>query len=143
MSTIDRTNRRILALLRADARMGASAIGAAIGLSRQAVQARIKTLEDSGVIRGYHADIAPDAGVHAVTWLKLASQPCDAALDWLSGLQGITALYSLSGEWDVLAHVSLPEAADLSALNDVIGTSPLVARHHSQIVLRHRTVTPT
>jgi Lrp/AsnC family transcriptional regulator, leucine-responsive regulatory protein len=136
-SASDLTNRRILALLRADARIGASAIGQAIGLSRQAVQTRIKAMEDAGLIRGYHAEVTDDgASLHAVISLRLSERPCDRALDWLSGLAGITALYSLSGDWDALAHVHLPGTADLSTLHDHLAASPLIEEWHSQIVLR-------
>lgn len=133
----DPTNQRILALLRADARMGASAIGQAIGLSRQAVQTRIKSMEERGLIRGYHAEIADeDASLHAVILLRITDRPCDPALEWIARLEGVTALYSLSGEWDALAHVSLPSAADLSRLNDQLAAAPLIHSSQSQIILR-------
>ena len=137
-TTPDLTNQRILALLQADARITASAIGERIGLSRQAVQSRIKAMEDNGTIRGYHADIGdPDAaGVHAVLWVKITERPCDKALEWLDQLQGTTAVYSLSGDCDALAHITLPTHAHLSALNDAVAASPLISDSHCQIVLR-------
>ena len=70
---IDRTNKRILALLRKDGRMSAAAIGRTIGLSRPAVQERISLMERSGLILGYHADVAETLGlVSAVLFIQIA-----------------------------------------------------------------------
>ena len=52
---LDHTSRRILQLLSADGRASYQAIADEIGLSRPAVMERVKRLEESGFIRGYHA----------------------------------------------------------------------------------------
>lgn len=52
---IDATSKRILQLLAADGRASYQAIADEIGLSRPAVMERVKRLEESGFIRGYHA----------------------------------------------------------------------------------------
>lgn len=134
---IDQTDRRILACLSRNARAGAAEIGREIGLSRQAVQARIAALEAGGQITGYRVETGAGAGLsHAVIWLRLAGRPCDPALDWLAGLPEILRLQSLSGAWDALAQVVTPDPAALSALSDRIAGSDLIAAHQMQIVLR-------
>lgn len=134
---IDRTNQRILALLEADGRMSAAAIGRVIGLSRPAVQDRISAMERTGIIEGYHATVTESSGlVHAVLFIQIAERPCDGPLQWIQSLEGVTSVVSLAGEIDALASVTLPGMADLSALNDRIATSPLIRSSKSQIVLR-------
>jgi Lrp/AsnC family transcriptional regulator, leucine-responsive regulatory protein len=54
-NTIDPTSKRILQLLAADGRASYQAIADEIGLSRPAVMERVKRLEESGFIQGYHA----------------------------------------------------------------------------------------
>lgn len=54
-SALDHVSRRILQLLAADGRASYQAIADEIGLSRPAVMERVKRLEESGFIRGYHA----------------------------------------------------------------------------------------
>lgn len=49
----DQLDRQILKLLQADARMPHAEIGKKVGLSRQAVTKRVKSLEDWRYIRGY------------------------------------------------------------------------------------------
>jgi len=134
---IDPTNAKILALLRADARMSASAIGKSVHLSRQAVQDRISRLEQGGVIRGYHADVAQTAGsVEAVLTIRIADRPCAPALEWLARLTGVTSVMSVSGDSDAVVLASLPSLEALSQLNDAVATNPLISAQQSQIILR-------
>ncbi|ODT81088.1 MAG: AsnC family transcriptional regulator [Pelagibacterium sp. SCN 64-44] len=135
---LDKTNKRILALLEKNARISATAIGKEIGLSRPAVQDRISAMEQAGVIQGYHAATDDAAGlVRAAVFISIAERPCDRALSWLASLDGVTSVLSLAGEFDALVLVALPSASDLSAMNDRIATSPLIATAKSQVVLRH------
>ena len=54
---LDNIALRILDLLAADGRMSYQAIADEVGLSRPAVMERVKRLEESGYITGYHAHI--------------------------------------------------------------------------------------
>jgi len=135
---VDRTDKRILAVLEGNARTSAAEIGRQIGLSRTAVQDRISRLETSGVIVGYAAQVS-DTGadpVRAVLFVRIAGRPCDPALNWLASLEGVQEVMSLSGETDALVRCSVPDAGALTRLNDQIGDNPLIAASHSQIVLR-------
>ena len=57
---LDRVDRQILALLRADGRMSHAAIAKQVGLSGPAVHDRVKKLEQSGVISSYSAILDPE-----------------------------------------------------------------------------------
>jgi Lrp/AsnC family transcriptional regulator, leucine-responsive regulatory protein len=61
MSIVDEKSWRILAALQQDARASLKTLAEAAGLSLPATAERVKKLEGAGVIRGYHADIAPEA----------------------------------------------------------------------------------
>lgn len=133
----DKTSKRILALLQKDARMSAAAIGRAVNLSRPAVQERINALQQAGIIQGYHAAIRESAGlIQAVLFVRIAERPCEPALRWLDSLEGVTRVESLAGEIDALVHVTLPDMAALSALNDRVAASPLIAGATSHVVLK-------
>lgn len=117
--------------------MSAAAIGRTIGLSRPAVQERISLLERSGLILGYHADVAETLGlVSAVLFIQIAERPCEKALQWLMTLAGVTSAFSLAGEIDAIVFASVPTMADLSALNDQVLASPLILATKSTVVLR-------
>lgn len=134
---IDRTNKRILALLEDDARMSMTAISRAINLSRPAVQDRIKSMEHAGIIQGYRTIIGDSAGlVHAAMFVQISEPPCDRALQWLSSLEGVTSVLSLAGEIDAMVSVTVPSTARLTALIDQVTASPLIRSAKSNVVLR-------
>ena len=58
---LDATNLRLIEELQRDARQSLAALGREVGLSAPAVGERLARLEESGVIRGYHADVDPGA----------------------------------------------------------------------------------
>ena len=69
INNLDDKDNQILALLRENARMSYSDIGANIGLSRTAVKNRIAELEHSGIISGYHAAINLQATPQMTTFI--------------------------------------------------------------------------
>src|SRR4029450_7502562 len=60
-STLDDTDLAILRALQANARATYTEIGRAVGLSAPSVHDRVQRLEQRGVIRGYRAELDPDA----------------------------------------------------------------------------------
>jgi Lrp/AsnC family transcriptional regulator, leucine-responsive regulatory protein len=64
---LDVTDARLLAELQADARLTLAELGRRVGLSSPAVAERIGRLERGGVIRGYHAAVAPRALGYALS----------------------------------------------------------------------------
>jgi DNA-binding Lrp family transcriptional regulator len=56
---LDRIDRRILAELQADARLTNQALSERVALSPSAWLARVRRLEQDGVIQGYHARLDP------------------------------------------------------------------------------------
>ena len=53
--TLDSFDRRILAVLSVEGRLPVTELARRVGLSKSPVQARLRRLEESGVIRGYRA----------------------------------------------------------------------------------------
>jgi Lrp/AsnC family leucine-responsive transcriptional regulator len=58
---VDSINALLLVELQEDARVSVAELGRRVGLSSPAVAERLQRLEESGVIRGYHADVDPRA----------------------------------------------------------------------------------
>src|SRR5437868_9363811 len=58
---LDGTDRRILSLLHADARMTNSALAEELDIAASTCHGRVRRILDSGVIRGFYADIDPAA----------------------------------------------------------------------------------
>lgn len=127
-----------MAVLESNARTSAAEIGRQIGLSRTAVQDRLSKLETSGVISGYFVQLAETQGdlIRAVLFVKISVRPCDPALNWMVSLEGVQEVISLSGELDALVRCAVPDVSALTALNDKIGASDLIASSSSSVVLR-------
>ena len=58
-SKLDPIDRRILAELQSDGRMTNVELARRVGISAPPCLRRVRTLEEHGFIRGYHADIDP------------------------------------------------------------------------------------
>ena len=58
---LDAVDRQILGLLHADARMTNSALAEELGIAASTCHGRVRRLVESGVIRGFYADIDPAA----------------------------------------------------------------------------------
>src|ERR1700756_2375250 len=74
---LDRIDRRILRDLQSDGRMTNVELAKRAGISAPPCLRRVRALEESGYIRGYHPDINPEAlgfGVTVFAQVGLASQ---------------------------------------------------------------------
>ena len=59
MPELDRSDRRILDVLQRQGRISMTELGEKIGLSTSPCAERVKRLERSGIITGYHARVNP------------------------------------------------------------------------------------
>ncbi|MEL7157909.1 MAG: Lrp/AsnC family transcriptional regulator, partial [Actinomycetota bacterium] len=74
-SNIDELDHRILRALQSDARRTNKDLAEAVGLAPSTTLGRVRELERTGVLRGYHADVAPAAlghGVEALVSVRLS-----------------------------------------------------------------------
>ena len=68
---LDDVDRQILAELQRDGRMTNVELAKRVGLSAPPCLRRVRRLEEAGVIRGYHADLAPAALGYEITFFAL------------------------------------------------------------------------
>ena len=96
--SLDKTDRKILQLLQQNARMTVKEIASRLYMSSPAISARIRGLEEAGVIRGYHADIDPAfLGYTIKAFVNLEVDPKQKE-EFYSFLRGLDAMkIALSG----------------------------------------------
>ena len=128
---ISNQDQRLLLHLRQNARCSVSDLARALDLSRSTVQNRIAKLEASGVIRGYSVELGGEysatqveAHVSIKVFQKLTART-NAALEQISQ---VSQLYSVSGEYDLIAIVQAQSLEELSAVLDEIGNLEGVER---------------
>ena len=118
---IDDLDRALLGLLAADGRLTMAELGRRVGLSRTAALARVRRLEQGGVIRGYHADVRlpEQAGAHAARVGIVVRTPDVAAyVRRLEALPEVEEVETLAGEYDLLVRVCAHSAARLDEILD-------------------------
>ena len=128
LSGLDDTDRRIVELLIHNARMSYSDLGEAVGLSRVAVKARIRALEERGIIEEYTTVINPQRISGAVScYFELEFSPggFGEAVARLEACPTVTQIYRVTGSHKLHVHAvaaTNQEMEDL--LHRVIDTLP-------------------
>ncbi len=137
---LDATDLRILAILQQDARTSNAEIARQIALAPSAVFQRIRKLEDTGVISGYHARVEPgalDLGLLAFVSVQTtegARAGETAAL--LASIPEVVEVHRVVGDDCFLLKVRVRDTAALGALLDEKFQSlPPVASTRTTIVL--------
>lgn len=135
---VDKFDRQILTLLRSDARTSVSQIAREINLSRSAVSERIRYLEESGVIRGYHAQVAEpgEGGVRAYLELFYQNARCQDYVERMREYPEIRHCSGISGETDMLVLVEAPSMARLSEVRAAIEAFPQMQRVKTHVVVQ-------
>ncbi|MDF2764449.1 MAG: Lrp/AsnC family transcriptional regulator [Rhodospirillales bacterium] len=133
---LDRIDRRILRDLQADGRMTNVDLAKRAGISAPPCLRRVRALEESGYIRGYHADINPEAlgfGVTIFAQVGLASQAeadLKAFEELVRSWPEVRECHMLAGETDFLLKVV---ATDWDAYQKFLTTQLTTAPNVSQV----------
>lgn len=136
MRRLDDKDRKILEILRSDARIPLKALAAAVGLARSSLRDRLSRLEAEGVIRGYRADIAEgDRGVSAHLFVRLKETPAPGFIALLRRTPEVRSCTSLTGDIDLLVEIAAATTEQLNALRDRISSQDIVADLTTSIVL--------
>jgi DNA-binding Lrp family transcriptional regulator len=136
---MDAIDRKIVALLRANARRSFQDIGGRVALSAPAVKRRVDRLEAAGVIRAYAALVDPAAmgwQTHAVVALfcegRMAATEVRTAV---AGHPEVAAAYTVAGEASAILHVRAADTAHLEEALERIRDTPGIIRTQTQVVL--------
>ncbi len=133
---LDDKDRKILDLLRQDARLPLKSLAAKVGLARSSLRDRLSRLEADGIIRGYRAEIAaPASGVSAYLFVRLKRTPALDLIETLRATPGVRSCVSLSGDVDLLIELSASSTDEINAIRDRISAHESVADLTTSIVL--------
>lgn len=138
---LDATDRRILHELCANARIPVTELARKVGLSKTPVAARIRAMEEMGLITGYRAMLSPiQLGLIHVTYVEVRlSDTRQRALEQFNAavrdIPEVEECYMIAGGFDYLLKVRSHDIAEyrkimgekLSALPHVAATSSYVA----------------
>ena len=136
--SMDDLDRRLLALLRADARESAAALAKALKVSRGTVQNRIARMRAEGVIQGFTVRTRPDmeaSRIRAVMTIAIEGERSRAVIKALQGFPEVTAIHTTNGRWDLVAELETGTLAEFSRTLDQIRTIDGIASTETSILL--------
>jgi Lrp/AsnC family leucine-responsive transcriptional regulator len=143
-AALDDLDREILNLLERDGRLSFTDLAAKVNLSANAVADRVRRLERSGLIAGYHAVLDRAAlgfPLQAYIDIKLrADVPAERFEAAAAAIPGIDQLILTTGGFDYTLRVACRDQADLVRLVEALRAAVPVAETYSRLILRERTL---
>ncbi len=135
---MDDTDRKLISLLRRDARTNVATLAAKLGVSRGTVTNRLRKLEDEQVIVGYTVRLRPDAEPNQIrAWMGVLvdGNQTRAVVASLLGEPGVAALHDTNGRWDLLAELRAESMAELSKVLERVRLIKGIANTETSILL--------
>jgi DNA-binding Lrp family transcriptional regulator len=141
----DRIDRAILAYLQNDARISNKALAEKVGLAPSSCLARVRRLEASGALLGYHAEVDPrvyGVTLEALIAIKLEkhARTAIAAFERHVGtLAEVRGAFHVAGANDYLVHVAVRDAEHLREFAlSAFASRPEVAHMETSLIFSHR-----
>ncbi|MCW2929093.1 MAG: putative AsnC family transcriptional regulator [Actinomycetia bacterium] len=139
----DRVDRAIVAELQRDGRIANVDLADAVGLSPSACLRRVKALEASGIIAGYHAEVnraRASLGLTVFIGLRVEkhSRETSSLIEQaLLAIPEVVACYVVSGSDDFLVEAAVPDLASYEQvlLDQILAIGP-VTEAHSTFAIR-------
>ncbi len=106
---MDDTDRQLISLLRANARLPVAALAKGLGVSRGTVQNRIDRLIERSIIQGFTLRARPEADaarIRAIMMIGVEGERSDRILKELRGYPEVTAAHTTNGRWDMVLELN-------------------------------------
>ncbi len=137
LQSLDEKDRRILDILKEDARRSFVDIAQAVNLSEPAVRRRIKNLVDTGVIRRFTVETEVGQGASAITLISVnPAIPTAEISGKLLKMEGVDVVYEITGQYDIAVIVSGSSIASINKSIDDIRRLEGVGNTNTVIILK-------
>lgn len=119
---LDKTDRKLLALLQKDCTLSLQALADAVNLTTTPCWKRLKKLEDDGIIRGRVALLDKEKlglGLTAFMLIKTQQHNRQWYLEFVNVVQSqpeVMAFYRMAGEYDYLLRIQVADMKQYDAL---------------------------
>lgn len=141
---LDAIDRRLIELLREDARIPNARLADEVGLAPSTCLARVRALVEAGVITGFHAALDPRAlglGLEALISVNIragARQTIAAFSAQVRALPEVTQVYFLGGSDDFILDVATRDSDHLREfVLEHLSSHPSVASTRTSVVFEH------
>jgi DNA-binding Lrp family transcriptional regulator len=140
---LDEIDRRIVLELARDARIPNNTLAERVGVAPSTCLGRVRALRDRGVIRGYHADVAPAAlgrplqAMIAVRLQSTARGRIRTFVAEVARLAEVCNVFFLGGKDDFLLHVAAASTEDLRDFVEDLSLNADVAYTETSLIFEH------
>lgn len=122
---MDNLDRRLIALLRDNARLPIASLAQHLGVSRGTVQHRLDKLVERGDILGFSVRMKTDEpadarGVRAVTLIQEQTKNVAGVIKALRLIPEVRAIHTTNGRWDIMAEMAAESLDTLDAAISLI-----------------------
>ncbi|MFZ0379145.1 MAG: Lrp/AsnC family transcriptional regulator [Solirubrobacteraceae bacterium] len=142
---VDQVDRAILELVAQDARITNQRLAERVGIAPSTANARLRSLRERGVIRGFHAEVdlaalgRPLQALIAVRLTVHERNQIDDFTNAVRALPGVLMVFHLTGVTDYLVWVAAADAQGLREfVVDHLATHPSVAHAETSLIYEHR-----
>lgn len=137
---MDQLDRKIIRALERDARISYAALSEEVSLSKSPCWARVKALEEQGVIRGYRTELDPARlgfGLEAFVQVSIDFEQSEAFEVAVRNHPLIRRCHATTGEADYLLHILAKDMSGMDRLlREEICRLPGVKRSITAMVTR-------
>lgn len=134
-------DQQLLSVMRGNARASTTELAQILGVSRSTVQKRLERLETEGVISGYTVQLSSaylDQEIKAHVMITVSPAMTTDIIKAMEKLDGVRAIYSVSGPHDLIAEVAAMSVTELDKMIDDIIAIEGVERTVSSVILSTR-----
>ena len=142
-NSLDDVDVAILRGLANDGRKSIAQLAEEVGLTETPCARRVRQLEAADAIRGYNADVNPDAvnlGVAVFVFIHLKGEfntSFEAFTEAIKVIDAVQSCHFVAGDMDFLLYVRLEHVRDLETFaREQLGTLDMVENFHSTMSIR-------
>ena len=135
---LDETDKRLLTLLRDDARQTIAQLAKELGISRGQIYSRLARLEEEQVVAGYTVRLGnafAASRMRAHVMIKTLPRFHREVEQAIARLRQVQAIHAISGEYDVIAVLETDGSESLNDLIDDIGLLEGIERTTTSVIL--------
>jgi DNA-binding Lrp family transcriptional regulator len=142
---VDDVDRALLEVLAGDARITNQRLAERVGIAPSTALARLRSLREREVIRGFHTEInlaalgRPLQAMIAIRLAVHAREQIEAFTEAVRALPGVLMVFHLTGVTDYLIWLAAADTEDLREfVLDHLTTHPSVAHAETSLIYEHR-----
>jgi DNA-binding Lrp family transcriptional regulator len=142
-ANVDEIDRRIVLELARDARLPNNTLAQRAGIAPSTCLARVRTLRDRGVIRGYHADVDPAAlgrPLQAMIAVRLQATARGHIRRFVADVARrgeVLNVFFLAGKDDFLLHVAAASTEALRVFVEDLSSDADVSYTETSLIFEH------